>query len=868
VPAIFDLTVMRRASQGFFDVAVTFDDIFCSAKLDCVDALLHDPATDQRGPTANIAFACTAGTGQDTTLYWGDAAVVCRDDGGEIRETYTVNPSQTPGQHGPILSSLGQPDLYESAIYRGREQLLGLDKCFWNMAIGLDAAALGSHCTFEATATAAASPFPTGRTPDDTVYPVIRWAVPLTGDAPTLVCGQNPLDGPGSWVTTAYTTLSGLPFELAWACADAGTTDPDDPPDDPVDPDDPPVDPEAPPVTFAVNAVDQAGVALPAMTFAPATGAGALLPLSFTTPGNTALAGKVLACGGELPLPAGVIPRPHVSLTVTLPNGPVTSAQTPGVSAVTLVIPQHKPGVWWRFEADKPFGTDSVYNWVCNNYPNVSRAVPAPNGGVGQAVDLNRLPFPFQIQCYARLTGALPFQSDARLPQRAWLASGSFTVEAMFENTHLLEQGMNARPFILSSRMSLHFYDSSFRVNVIYGGATYIYRFYLDGVGVQSNYPYYAGWHHIAVTYDKPTGDLKLWLDGINPDGFVAHLPPGTQLGTATNVFLGGGQYSPFDGNLDEVAGFDGALSPGLIYQHARDALDLGRPYGVCERPQVLPPTALEDPNVGGMDPRNMPPGYPNFDAQGTNPAAKTPLAQLASYPLPRYAPDSTLPPMSSWMGARYLAGQGRGRTQVTREARREAPRRGREERAADRPDRAREAEGARRGAHGLHPVGGDRGDRLERDKRAQPELRGEGAHAVDRRVRPDVRHLRAHRAHREGRRCRGAPGRARRSGPVGRQDHPLVMPVFMKVLGVVGTLAMFMVGGEIIAHGMPGLDHHWLEHLFEKVTSAEPWLSILEKLGVILFGLICGAIVVGLLVIVAPLWNRVAARFKKARLA
>jgi len=89
-----------------------------------------------------------------------------------------------------------------------------------------------------------------------------------------------------------------------------------------------------------------------------------------------------------------------------------------------------------------------------------------------------------------------------------------------------------------------------------------------------------------------------------------------------------------------------------------------------------------------------------------------------------------------------------------------------------------------------------------------------------------------------------------------------------MKVLGVVGTLAMFMVGGEIIAHGMPGLDHHWLEHLFEKVTSAEPWLSILEKLGVILFGLICGAIVVGLLVIVAPLWNRVAARFKKARLA
>ncbi len=104
----------------------------------------------------------------------------------------------------------------------------------------------------------------------------------------------------------------------------------------------------------------------------------------------------------------------------------------------------------------------------------------------------------------------------------------------------------------------------------------------------------------------------------------------------------------------------------------------------------------------------------------------------------------------------------------------------------------------------------------------------------------------------------RGGPGRA--LGKVILK----VMPVFMKILGVLGTVAMFMVGGEIIAHGMPGLDHHWLEHLFENVTTTEPWKSILTTLGVIVFGIICGTIVVGLTMLVAPLWKKVAARFKK----
>lgn len=38
------------------------------------------------------------------------------------------------------------------------------------------------------------------------------------------------------------------------------------------------------------------------------------------------------------------------------------------------------------------------------------------------------------------------------------------------------------------------------------------------------------------------------------------------------------------------------------------------------------------------------------------------------------------------------------------------------------------------------------------------------------------------------------------------------VAPYLMKALAIVGTAAMFLVGGAIITHGIPGI-HHWIEH-------------------------------------------------------
>ncbi len=83
-PVTFNLTIVRRAFQGFFDLAVNFDSIFCSAKLDCTYdeaglepiELLHNEEGD-RAQTLVAAVACSAGPGVDTELYLNDIRFEC-----------------------------------------------------------------------------------------------------------------------------------------------------------------------------------------------------------------------------------------------------------------------------------------------------------------------------------------------------------------------------------------------------------------------------------------------------------------------------------------------------------------------------------------------------------------------------------------------------------------------------------------------------------------------------------------------------------------------------------------------------------------------------------------------------------------------
>ncbi|WP_374255869.1 DUF808 family protein [Yokenella regensburgei] len=77
------------------------------------------------------------------------------------------------------------------------------------------------------------------------------------------------------------------------------------------------------------------------------------------------------------------------------------------------------------------------------------------------------------------------------------------------------------------------------------------------------------------------------------------------------------------------------------------------------------------------------------------------------------------------------------------------------------------------------------------------------------------------------------------------------IAPWLMKFLSVVGTAAMFLVGGGIIVHGVAPL-HHAIEHFTASQAAAIQWM--LPTLLNLLLGFVVGAVVVGAVSVVGRL--------------
>lgn len=95
----------------------------------------------------------------------------------------------------------------------------------------------------------------------------------------------------------------------------------------------------------------------------------------------------------------------------------------------------------------------------------------------------------------------------------------------------------------------------------------------------------------------------------------------------------------------------------------------------------------------------------------------------------------------------------------------------------------------------------------------------------------------------------------SKRGGGIGRVGEWLInaSPVVMKGLGIVGTVAMFLVGGGIFSHNIP-----WIEHLFKSWGSM---VGPLESVTLLLLdgflGVVIGAIIVAALSLGARLIGR-----------
>ena len=162
----FDLTVARAAQQGFLDLSFDLQDVFCSAKYDCVDALAHDPTTGDRGPTLVTGLSCTAGLDEASVVTLAGATLCCTDAGG----------GSTCFSEGDVLTTAVAAALRFAGVAQvANGHYIDLS---WRLADAWLAANPGESCRFQAVGwvdVGAAAAYVEG-------WPLVHWDVTITAD--------------------------------------------------------------------------------------------------------------------------------------------------------------------------------------------------------------------------------------------------------------------------------------------------------------------------------------------------------------------------------------------------------------------------------------------------------------------------------------------------------------------------------------------------------------------------------------------------------------------------------------------------------------------------------------------------------------
>ena len=172
----------------------------------------------------------------------------------------------------------------------------------------------------------------------------------------------------------------------------------------------------------------------------------------------------------------------------------------------------------------------------------------------------------------------------------------------------------------------------------------------LDGVGIRSLGHYTDGeFHHIVFIFNGVTGKKQIWVDG--------QLHPDFEKNIATGAMDGFGQppelwfnYSiasrKFHGDIDEIALYDKALPPSMVYKHYLE-FKAGQHFTWNDDYTGSIPPA--QPTTAPLDMMEFPPGHPNVTISAVD--------QIKSYPTPRYKPDHTLMENFQWFEPQRIAG-------------------------------------------------------------------------------------------------------------------------------------------------------------------------------------------------------------------
>ncbi len=91
-----------------------------------------------------------------------------------------------------------------------------------------------------------------------------------------------------------------------------------------------------------------------------------------------------------------------------------------------------------------------------------------------------------------------------------------------------------------------------------------------------------------------------------------------------------------------------------------------------------------------------------------------------------------------------------------------------------------------------------------------------------------------------------------------------IVAPKLMKTLTIVGTIAMFLVGGGILFHGVPGA-HHWLESIEKALHQVGGVGGILAAIAPTIINGLFGLLAGGLLVLIISFGSGIFSRIKSS---
>lgn len=157
--------VIREAHQGFIDLKVRMNDVYCSAKVDCQSDLYYPAGTSPEtssGDTVVVALTCDSGDGTFTNLYADRIGLTC--DGA----TVWIDP-------GWGLGTSGEDD----GFVTGAMVFGGIDDqgtaSYWNTAIAIDPSGR-SHCEVTHLRMTGAPADPDFDFDDYGTYPVITLA--------------------------------------------------------------------------------------------------------------------------------------------------------------------------------------------------------------------------------------------------------------------------------------------------------------------------------------------------------------------------------------------------------------------------------------------------------------------------------------------------------------------------------------------------------------------------------------------------------------------------------------------------------------------------------------------------------------------